>query len=149
MPGANHVMESAFLDSLSQNDRPASVVLLHNHQLREIIEFRKNGVSQELDKTFSKTKRQWHDLINMVILTKLTYFIPTTALSTKHLNLLANITYFALENGVDNLKQIAALHKDTHMFFADWALRLDLSINAKKRALQKKAKKAKKAKINK
>jgi len=125
MSGANHEMETAFLDSLSQNDRPVATELLHNYHLYEMVEFLQRGVPQNLLKEFSKTLPQWRHILNKVILTKVSYFTPNPSMSLNHIEMLSKITNLALEQPETNLRQIHLSLKTSHTFFPHWAKQME------------------------
>lgn len=125
MSGANHEMETAFLDSLFQNDRPVAIKLLHNYHLYEMVEFLQRGVSQDLLKEFSKTLPQWKNILNKVILTKVSYFTPNASMSLDNIELLEKITYLALDQPETNLSQIHLSLRTSHSFFSRWAKQME------------------------
>ncbi len=125
MPGTNHKMEANFLNNLSQNERPVVYKLLHDFYLQDMVEMRINGVTKELNADFNLSSRQWHNVINQVILTKVSYFVPDKKMSLEHIELLIKITAFALEKPSITLLQICHIFKDTHVFFYNWAKTLE------------------------
>ena len=125
MSGANHEMETAFLDSLSQNDRPVAIELLHNYQLHEMVTFLQNGVPQVLLKEFNKTLTQWRNILSKVILTKVSYFTPHASMFLENIELLTKITNLALGQPNTNLKQIHLSLKTSHSFFSQWAKQME------------------------
>ena len=125
MSGANHEMEHIFLDSLPLKDRPIAKKILPHYQLKEMIQFQQNGVPEILTNSFSRTPEQWKMIINKVILTKASYFTPTDKISLEHIELLTKIVCFALERPGTSLIQIKTMLNTSHVFFSNWAAKLN------------------------
>ena len=125
MPGANHPMESVFLDTLSPNLRPAAIEILHNYHLKEMITFRQKNVPPKLRAEFELSEGEWLQVLDKVILTKVSYFHISPLMSLEHINLLTKIIGFALHQPNISLKQAAANLSRSHRFFSNWLIRLD------------------------
>ncbi len=120
MAGANHKMESVFLDTLPHKLRPASIELLHNYDLKDMLIYSKQGVPPVLQKEFELTTSQWLQTLDKVILTKVSYFMLTPLMSLEHIDLLEKVIGHAMHQPNIDLKQAKLRLGHTHLFFGDW-----------------------------
>lgn len=120
MPGRNHAVEAGFLDALPASYRDAAADLLHFYRLSQLLDMRQNGVYPEVQDRFDLEPIQWFEILDAVILTKVSYFDVTTQMSPKHINKLLEITAFALHHPGAPLSEIYQLVEKDYHFFADW-----------------------------
>jgi hypothetical protein len=85
MPGRNHTVEAGFLDALPASYRDAAADLLHFYRLSQLLDMRQNGVYPEVQNRFDLKPIQWFEILDAVILTKVSYFDVTTQMSPKHI----------------------------------------------------------------
>ncbi|QBZ83894.1 hypothetical protein GHNINEIG_01962 [Hydrogenovibrio crunogenus] len=120
MPGRNHSVEAGFLDALPNSLRPAAADLLHYYRLSQLIIMRKEGVDDDLKKRFDLKTMHWLQVLDAVILTKVSYFDVTTQMTPKHINKLLEITAFALHEPDATLSELIKRVEKDYVFFADW-----------------------------
>lgn len=120
MPGRNHSVEAGFLDALPNSLRPAAADLLHYYRLSQLIMMRKEGVDDDLKKRFDLKTMHWLQVLDAVILTKVSYFDVTTQMTPKHINKLLEITAFALHEPDATLSELIKRVEKDYVFFADW-----------------------------
>lgn len=120
MPGRNHAVEAGFLDALPNSYRDAAADLLHFYRLSQLLDMRLNGVYTEVAKRFDLKEIQWMEVLDAVILTKVSYFDVSMQMSPKQINKLIEIAAFALHHPGANLSELYQLVAKDYRFFADW-----------------------------
>lgn len=136
MPGTNHETESAFMNALPLLLRDASVDALHNYRLRQLINMKTSGPASFLRKTFPEiTHAQWLEIIDAVILTKVSYFQADITFPVKFIDKLIEITVYAFQNTSQeeevNIRSIYQTALKEYPFFANW-IKKTLEVRQKK-----------------
>ncbi len=125
MPGSNHEMETVFFNSLQQDEHEVAIELLHNYYLKDMIVFYETGVPEKLSKQYQKTPEQWQIIIKKVLLTKLSYFIPSSNMSFEQLDFLSLLTSKIFNQPQENLTKVHHRLKTSHPFFSNWLKNLE------------------------
>ena len=120
MPGRNHTIEANFLDGLSQNLRPAAMELLHDYRLRQMLDMLLDGPNETLQARYNLDPSQWQDLLEAVILTKVSYFELNSRMKPRHLNTLIEILSFCLHQSGASLSQLIAFTQKDTPYMAEW-----------------------------
>jgi hypothetical protein len=98
MPGTNHQIENGFIDDLPMNVRPAAEDLLKHHTLKQLLQMRAHGVNDFLHKTYPYINEfDWINIIQSVLLTKISYFELNEHFSLRELDKLTEIAQSALD----------------------------------------------------
>jgi len=125
MPGSNHEMETVFFNSLQQDEHEVAIELLHNYYLKDMIIFYETGVPEKLRKQYQKTPEQWQIITKKVLLTKLSYFTPSSNMSFEQLDFLSLLTSKIFNQPQENVTKIHHRLKTTHPFFSTWLKNLE------------------------
>lgn len=98
MPGTNHHIESGFINDLPFNMRAAAEDLLRHNTLKQLIEIRKHGPNEFLQKTYPTINNfDWINIVQSVLLTKISYFELNELFSLRELEKLLEIAQDALD----------------------------------------------------
>ncbi|MDX1795576.1 MAG: hypothetical protein R3219_02520 [Hydrogenovibrio sp.] len=131
MPGSNHQMESGFLDELPHSLRPAAADLLQNYRLKQLIEMRKEGPYPELAKRFHLKTPQWFQVLDAVLLSKISYFELSSNMRADHIRLLMKTIALATNEPDITLTDLLKKTEKRYTFFSDW-IRKFIEINRSK-----------------
>lgn len=96
MPGSNHDIDATFMDALPLSVREAALDLIRFSSLHDMLEFRENGPSDFLQNQFNLTPIQWQQVLNAVILTKVSYFDIQLHFPNRYIDKLIEISASAL-----------------------------------------------------
>lgn len=121
MPGTNHDTESGFMDALPISLRDASVDVLQNYRLKQLIEMKKMGPNDYLKEHFPQIKlMQWIQIFDAVILTKVSYFTIDTSFPIAYIDKLIEIIIFSFNRQQSNIRVIYTQCQKDYPYFADW-----------------------------
>lgn len=137
MPGTNHDIEAGFLDNLSFSLRPAASDLLMHFRLKQLLEMRQSGPTEDLEKRFDLTLPQWFTVLDAVILTKISYFRIVPEMKTKHLDILQKAAGIALHQPGMGLDEIYRKTEQSYSYFSQTILKM-LEVRRIKSQLRKK-----------
>lgn len=99
-------IEIFYMNALPFPVRDAAVSLLKTYMLDELMRMRLDQVDPELAEQFQLNPEQWENALNMVVLTKLTYFNIHPQLPKSYLQKLVKIAAFALDKPKHNVQQL-------------------------------------------
>lgn len=99
-------IEIFFMNALPFSVREASIKLLKNFMLDELMAMRLDQHPQEKSAEFNLTTEQWEITLNNVVLTKLTYFSIHPQLPKVYLLKLISIAAFALDKPGANVNEL-------------------------------------------
>ncbi|QCU90852.1 hypothetical protein [Thiomicrorhabdus sediminis] len=120
MPGTNHDIDPSFMDNLDQSLRDPALELIRFSSLKDMLEMRLKGPSEFLAANFDLSQQQWHEVLNKVILTKVSYFDMQVHFPNRYIDKLIEIAcYAASMDHVDPIVLYQAMLKD-HPIFAAW-----------------------------
>ncbi|WP_157760800.1 hypothetical protein [Hydrogenovibrio halophilus] len=125
MPGMNHEFEANFLDELPPVTREAAASLLQFYRLRQLMDMRQFGPDKRMSEDFDLTPSQWNQVLDAVILTKVSYFVIDTSMPPKYIKKLLDIAGWALEEPETNLQQMKRLTQRNYPFFYDWLKKVE------------------------
>ncbi|WP_040727681.1 hypothetical protein [Thiomicrorhabdus sp. Kp2] len=120
MPGSNHDLDPSFMDALPISVRDAGLDLIRFYSLKQMINLRINGVDEYLQNRFKLNEEQWLNVLNAVILTKISYFQIELHFPNRYIDKLIEISSFA--NGMASKDPIELYHSmlTDHPQFAEW-----------------------------
>jgi len=120
MPGSNHDVDASFMDALPISLREAGLDLIRFSALDELLEFRVNEPNEFLKNRFNLTPEQWFQVLNSVILTKVSYFQIERHFPNRYIDKLIDISAYAQgldsNNPIDLYQSMLAEHPN----FAAW-----------------------------
>ncbi|KUJ72797.1 hypothetical protein [Thiomicrospira sp. WB1] len=120
MPGLNHTIEANFLDALSQNLRPAAMELLRDYRLRQMLDMLLDGPTSSIEQRYELDPTQWQELLEAVILTKVTYFEINPGMQHQHLKILIEIASYCLHQPHASISQLIEFTKKETPYMAEW-----------------------------
>lgn len=120
MPGSNHQMESGFLEELPYSLRPAAADLLQNYRLKQLIEMRQEGPYPEVVKRFHLKTPQWFQVLDAVLLCKISYFELSATMQTNHIRLLMKVIALATNEPDITLPDLLKKTEKHYTYFSDW-----------------------------
>lgn len=120
MIGTNHMVEAGFMDKLPFTHRDAALDLLKFFRLKQLVEMRQTAPTLELRKRFNLTSDQWTEVLNAIILTKLSYFTISMSYPNTYINKLLEIAAYALGTPGSSLGEMYAKTEKEFPFFARW-----------------------------
>lgn len=92
MPGTNHQLEKGFIDELDIHQRAVADEMLKLYSLKTLVDIRQQGPSETLRKQFAHINEfEWIDLIQKVLLAKISYFEPNDHFNLQELDKLLQI----------------------------------------------------------
>lgn len=120
MPGSNHDIDATFMDALPLAVRDAALDLIRFASLKEMLDYRVNGVSEFHQNKFKLTEAQWVSTLNAVILTKVSYFEIELNFPNRYIDKLIEIAAYAY--GLQKLDPIELYQAmlSEHPKFAAW-----------------------------
>lgn len=130
MPGTNHQVESGFLEELALNHRPAAELMLRHHTLREILLFDTKGITEQIKQDFPHIQQnEWKHISRNALLTKISYFELNELFTHEELQMLAKITFYALDLPNNSLQTIYEYSAYRYPVFAETILKLSRLLN--------------------
>jgi len=145
MPGSNHDIDASFMDTLPFSLRDVALELIRFSSLKDMLEMLQNGPNKQLKSNFNLTPQQWNQVLNTVILTKISYFQISTNFPNVYIDKLIEIAAFAYGKKGANAAELYQAMLNEHPMFADW-LKNCLLVKQKKVRLQQVQAKAKQTK---
>lgn len=119
MPGTNHNIETGFIDALSLEVRSAAEDLLKHNTLNELLTMREHGVSDFLHQHYAFIDEvEWQNIIQAVILTKISYFEPNEDFSSRQLATLFKIAQSVMDLPDKTAKAIYQATRQDYPLFA-------------------------------
>lgn len=119
MPGTNHQVETQFLNNLTFSLREAAEDLLKHNTLKQLLLMRRDGVNDFMKKTFPKINDlEWVQVINAVLLTKISYFEVNSQFTEKQLDKLLEIAQSAYELPGNNPVNLYRITEHKYPVFA-------------------------------
>ncbi|MBN2866220.1 MAG: hypothetical protein JXK16_09460 [Thiotrichales bacterium] len=143
MPGSNHDVDPSFMDALPFSVRDAALDLIRFSSLREMLEMHQNGPTDFLKNNFDLTPQQWNQVLNTVILTKISYFQISLLFPNVYIDKLLEIAAFAYGTKGANPAELYQSMLNQHPQFAEWIKECLLVKQQKARILNNKARMAK------
>ena len=137
MPGSNHDVDASFMDNLPFSVRDAALHLIRNSSLKQMLEMVKNGPSERMKKNFHLTPQQWNQVLNAVILTKISYFQISLPFPNVYVDKLLEIAAFAYGMKGSNAAELHHAMLNEHPVFADW-IKQCLLVKQQKALIQQK-----------
>lgn len=99
MPGTNHNADSGFIGDLALNLREPAEDLLKYSAMKQLILMRKHGIDDFFQKLYPFVNEvEWIDIIDKVMLTKVSYFELNDRFTAAQMNKLIEISRFALKH---------------------------------------------------
>lgn len=142
MPGSNHDIDASFMDALPFSLREAALNLLRYSSLSQMLEMVRNEPSDYLGSQFSLTSQQWNQVLNAVILTKISYFQISLEFPDVYINKLLEIAAFSFGMSGSNPAELYQAMLNQHPVFAEW-IKKSLMIKQQKTRLKQGADKQK------
>lgn len=142
MPGSNHDIDASFMDELPLSLRDAALDLIRYSSLSQMLEMVKSGPSQHLSNQFSLTPQQWNQVLNAVILTKVSYFQISLQFPNVYIDKLLEIAAFAYGMKGSNAAELYQSTLNEHPVFAEW-VKNSVLIKQQKSRMQQNQKKLK------
>lgn len=120
MPGSNHDIDATFMDALPIVVRDAALDLIRFASLKEMLEYRLNGVSEFHQEKFKLDEEQWNSTLNAVILTKVSYFEIELHFPNRYIDKLIEIAAFANGQTTYDPIELYQCMLSEHPKFAIW-----------------------------
>ncbi|MEA3404169.1 MAG: hypothetical protein U9R28_00315 [Pseudomonadota bacterium] len=120
MPGSNHEVDASFMDELPFSVRDAALDLIRFSSLKQMLEMLENGPSDFLKNNFDLTPQQWNQVLNTVILTKISYFQVSLLFPNVYIDKLIEIAAFAYGMKGSNAAELYQAMVNPHPAFAEW-----------------------------
>ncbi len=120
MPGSNHEVDASFMDELPFSVRDAALDLIRFSSLKQMLEMHQNGPTEYLQNNFDLTPQQWTQVLNTVILTKVSYFQVSLLFPNVYIDKLLEIAAFAYGMKGSNAAELYQAMLNPHPQFADW-----------------------------
>ncbi|WP_319558478.1 hypothetical protein [Thiomicrorhabdus sp.] len=124
MFGDQDNIDSSFMDRLPVSYRNPALELISQTDLRSMLLMRKQGVPIELESKYQLSSQQWLQIINSVILTKLSTFEVNTGFPNRYINKLVEIVGAVYGMPNKTARQLEVLFRENHPHFADWLANL-------------------------
>lgn len=119
MPGTNHHIESGFIGELPLNLKPPAEDLLKYSTLKQLILMRQHGIDDFFQKTYPYINNaEWLDIIDKVLLTKVSYFELNEHFTNAQMNKLLEIARLALKLPNESAKNIYQITEYRYPAFA-------------------------------
>ena len=120
MPGNNHDVDASFMNELPFSVRDPALDLIRFSSLKQMLEMLQNGPNDFLKNNFELTPQQWNQVLNTVILTKISYFQISSQFPSVYIDKLIEIAAFAFGMKGANAAQLYQAMLTSHPNFADW-----------------------------
>lgn len=120
MPGTNHHVETGFIGELALNLKPPAEDLLKYSTLKQLILMRQHGIDDFFQKTYPFINdTDWLDIIDKVLLTKVSYFEIDDRFTAAQLNKLLEIARSAMKLPNENAKSIFHITEHRYPVFSN------------------------------
>jgi len=133
MPGSNHNVDASFMDALPLSLREAGLELVRFYSLQKMLELRVDGIDDFLKERYKLSDDQWLQLLNAVILTKVSYFEIELHFPIRYIDKLIEIAAFARGLPEPNPIELYQSVLSEHPQFAEW---LKKAIQTKQQNIQ-------------
>ena len=120
MPGSNHDLDPRFMDALPISVRDAGLELIRLYTLEQMLELRVNGVSDFLRNRFKLNEDQWLNVLNAVIITKVSYFQIELHFPNRYIDKLIEIACFANAMPTKDPIELYNSMLTNHPQFSEW-----------------------------
>lgn len=120
MPGSNHDVDASFMDALPFSVRDAALELIRFSSLKQMLEMLQNGPNEFMKNNFSLTQQQWNQVLNTVILTKISYFQISPLFPNVYIDKLIEIAAFVSGRKGANAAELYQAMLNDHPVFAEW-----------------------------
>jgi len=140
MPGSNHEVDATFMDALPFSVREPALDLIRFSSLKEMLDMHQNGPSNFLKNNFNLTEQQWNQVLNAVILTKISYFQISPLFPNVYIDKLIEIAAFAYGMKGANAAELYQAMLNEHPETAEWIKQCLLVKQQKARIQMNKAK---------
>lgn len=120
MPGSNHEVDASFMDELPFSVRDAALDLIRFSSLKQMLEMHQNGPTDYLQNNFDLSPQQWTQVLNTVILTKVSYFQISPLFPNVYIDKLLEIAAFAYGMKGSNAAELYQAMLNPHPQFAGW-----------------------------
>ncbi|WEJ62341.1 hypothetical protein [Thiomicrorhabdus lithotrophica] len=95
MPGNNHDVVASFMDTLPLPVREAATDLICYSSLKEMLSIRQEGPTEFLQNRFNLSPEEWQQVVNAVIMTKVSYFQIELNFPNRYIDKLIEIACYA------------------------------------------------------
>jgi hypothetical protein len=121
MPGSSHDVDPSFMDTLALSIREPALDLIRFSSLKELLTIRLDGPSQLLKEQYpTLTREHWNQLLNAVILTKVSYFQVQLHFPNRYIDKLIEITAFAYGMKGESIGELYQALIHDHSQMAAW-----------------------------
>ena len=118
MPGSSHDVDPSFMDTLPLSIREPALDLIRFSSLKELLGIRLNGPSEKAKEQHPTLNReQWDQVLNSVILTKVSYFQIQLHFPNRYIDKLLEIAAFAYGMKGESIGELyqALIHEHSQM----------------------------------
>ncbi len=121
MPGSSHDVDPTFMDSLPLSIREPALDLIRFSSLKELLTIRLDGPSQfSMEQHPTLTRDQWDEVLNAVILTKVSYFQVQLHFPNRYIDKLIEISTFAYNMQGESIGELYQALIHDHPQMAAW-----------------------------
>ncbi|WP_321326188.1 hypothetical protein [Thiomicrorhabdus sp.] len=120
MPGSNHNLDASFMDALPISVREAGLELIRFYSLEKMLDLRINGIDDFLKERYKLKEEQWFQVLNAVILTKVSYFEIELHFPIRYIDKLIEIAAFARGLADPDPVNLYQSVLSDHPQFAEW-----------------------------
>lgn len=120
MPGSNHDVDASFMDTLPISVRDAGLELIRFSGLKDLLEMRLNGPNEFMRTNFDLDENQWVEVLDAVILTKISYFTIELNFPNRYIDKLIEIACFAYGFKSEDPVTLYQSTLPDHPQFASW-----------------------------
>lgn len=119
MPGTNHNVESGFIGELAINLKPPAEDLLKHSTMKQLILMRQHGIDDFFQKSYPFINDlEWLDIIDKVLLTKISYFELNDRFTAAQMNKLLEIARLAMNLPNESAQNIYQITEYRYPVFA-------------------------------
>ena len=120
MPGSNHDVDASFMDALPFSVREAATDLIRYASLKDMLEIRQEGPTEFLQSRFNLNQEQWLQVVNAVIMTKVSYFQVELHFPNRYIDKLIEIACYAHGMSSNDPIELYQSVLSDHPNFAAW-----------------------------
>ena len=120
MPGNNHDVVASFMETLPLPVREAATDLICYASLKDMLKIRQEGPTDFLQNRFNLSPVQWQQVVNAVIMTKVSYFQIDLHFPNRYIDKLIEIACYAHGMPSNNPMDLYQSVLSDHPSFAMW-----------------------------
>ena len=120
MPGNNHDVVASFMEALPLPVREAATDLICYASLKDMLKIRQEGPTDFLQNRFNLSPVQWQQVVNAVIMTKVSYFQIDLHFPNRYIDKLIEIACYAHGMPSNNPMDLYQSVLSDHPSFAMW-----------------------------